>query len=163
VLLNVEFKLLHTNSDLFSSSCLWRFRGMGQLMQGLVDWKSVDQGFTVLTTTWYHIPEECNINIHCHENTRYSVILLFWLYDVTLGCILMFIWKDQSWIRWINMWAELVFFMFLWFSWVCWPSGIYFVLVCFSTLAGLQTTRKCTIQHPSFLKCKIGKRQLSSS
>ena len=119
-----------------------------------VSWSKVGWS-SVPTTTWSHIPEDCNINIHCHEITRYSVILLFWLYDVNLGCILMF--------RWINVWAELMFFMFFWFSRICWALGIYFVLVCFSTLAGLQTTRKCTIQHPSFLKCKIGKRQLSSS
>lgn len=42
-----------------------------------------------------------------------------------LCCILMFRSRDQSSIRWINMWAELMFFMFLWFLWVCWALGIY--------------------------------------
>jgi hypothetical protein len=36
---------------------------MGQLTQGLVDSKSVDQRFTTYQTTWHHIQENCNINL----------------------------------------------------------------------------------------------------
>jgi hypothetical protein len=102
MLLNNEFKFLHTFGFVLQQLPVEVQRD-GSVNAGVgwfkVGWPRIHCTYH---TTWHHIPEDCNINIHCHENTRYSVILLFWLYNGTLGCILMFRSRGQSSIRWIK-------------------------------------------------------------